>query len=354
MSSHVKTKKKKDKVERARLWSLFDQEVRDDAEAPVECVYRNIPERESCDVCGTDTGLSDDGFYTCKNAACGVLYTDTLDLSPEWRYYGADDSHTGNPTRCGMPINPLMVESSFGCKVVCEGRSTYEMRKIRRYTEWQAMPYKDRSLNNEYQRITIMGANSGIPKMIINEACRFHKQISERKTFRGLNRGGIIAASVYIACRIEKYPRTAKEIAKMFHLDYSSASKGCKNAMCIINEIEKEESTQTPVEYSTTDPSAFIDRFCSKLHINQELTKLAEFIAIQLDKINHIPENTPHSVAAGIVYFVSQEFNLGLTKRDIHAVSDISEVTINKCYKKMDSIKESLIPPKLREKYNHP
>ena len=33
------------------------------------------------------------------------------------------------------------------------------------------------------------------------------------KTFRGCNRDGIIAASIYLASRIFNYPRTAKEIA---------------------------------------------------------------------------------------------------------------------------------------------
>ena len=36
--------------------------------------------------------------------------TDILDNSAEWRYYGADDNHQGDPTRCGMPINPLLEE----------------------------------------------------------------------------------------------------------------------------------------------------------------------------------------------------------------------------------------------------
>ena len=45
-----------------------------------------------------------------------------------------------------------------------------------------------------------------------------HKKISETKTYRGLNRDGIIAASIYIACRINNYPRTAKEIANIFNI----------------------------------------------------------------------------------------------------------------------------------------
>ena len=87
-----------------------------------------------------------------------------------------------------------------------------------------------------------------------------------------------------------------------------------KNAMTIINEIEQEKGGEPTITYASTCPKAFIERFCSKLHMNQELTQLCLFIAHQLELKNHIPENTPHSVAAGIVYFVSQEFSLGLTR----------------------------------------
>ena len=48
----------------------------------------------------------------------------------------------------------------------------------------------------------------------------------------------------------------------------------------------------------------FIQRYCSKLNMNNELTKLCEFIAIRIERNNMIPENTPHSIAAGIVYFI--------------------------------------------------
>ena len=73
--------------------------------------------------------------------------------SAEWRYYGADDNQNSDPTRCGMPVNPLLKESSYGCKVICQGSTTYEMRKIRRYTEWQSMPYKEKSQYDEFQRL---------------------------------------------------------------------------------------------------------------------------------------------------------------------------------------------------------
>jgi transcription initiation factor TFIIIB Brf1 subunit/transcription initiation factor TFIIB len=101
-----------------------------------------------------------------------------------------------------------------------------------------------------------------------------------------------------------------------------------------------------------TKPEAFIERFCSKLNINNELTKLCLFISMKIEKSNIMPENTPHSIAAGIVYFISQICKLNICKRDVKNVSEISEVTINKCFKKLEKIKEELLPAVILKKYS--
>ena len=358
MMNNERTKKNKDNnsmtsQEKARLWNVFETEVIDSKKPndPLECLYRIAGNREHCEMCQYSLAYSDEGFLTCTNNKCGIIYKDILDHSPEWRYYGADDNQNSDPTRCGIPINPLLEESSYGCRVLCMGKSSYEMRKIRRYTEWQSMPYKEKSQYDEFQQITILAQNSGIPKLIIDEAMRYHKKISEAKTYRGLNRHGIIAAAIYVACRTNNYPRTPKEIATMFHLDNTSATKGCKNAISIINEMEADMENVDKTTLCSTTPLSFIERYCSRLNINSELTTLCKFIAMKIQKNNLIPENTPHSIAAGIVYFVSQTFNLNVSKQQVNAISEISEVTINKCFKKLNSIKNDLIPKKILEKY---
>ena len=226
------------------------------------------------------------------------------------------------------------------------------MRKIRRYTEWQSMPYKEKAQYDEFERIKLLAKNADLPKIIIDEALRYHKRISEEQTFRGLNRAGVLAASIYISSRIHNLPRTAKEIAVMFHLDNTSATKGCKNAVNILNKIEKNMNNLEKTHFCDTKPIAFIDRYCSRLNINSELTKVAQFVALRIEKNNLMPENTPHSTAAGIVYFISCICNLNLTKRDVNLVSEISEVTINKCYKKLEKIKKQLIPTEILQKYS--
>jgi transcription initiation factor TFIIB len=348
-------KRKQTHINKSELWNTFDAEITNPKKpkVPLECIYGS-GSREFCERCECILAFSDEGFLTCTNNKCGIVYMDLVDQSAEWRYYGADDNQHSDPTRCGMPINPLLEESSYGCKVLCNGPMSYEMRKIKRYTEWQSMPYKEKSQYDDFQIITTMAHNAGLSKMIIEDAIIYHKKISESpESFRGENRDSIIAASIYIACRINHYPRTAKEIAQIFRLDATSATKGCKNAMTIINELEKNMCHKDKTNFGKTTPDAFIERYCSKLNINAELTKLCKFLSIKIEKMDIMPENTPPSIAAGVVYFISQLCKLNINKKDVKMVSETSEVTINKCYKKLEKIakENNLIPAAIYKKY---
>jgi transcription initiation factor TFIIB len=217
------------------------------------------------------------------------------------------------------------------------------------------MPHKEKSLYEEFQFITIMSQNAGIPKIFIDNAMQIHKDISEQKMFRGMNRDSIKSASIYISCRLNGCPRTAHEIAEIFKLDKTSATNGCSMAVGILHNIERSRS-QTDEERPPTDlcitlPSSFIERYCSRLLINQELTLLSKFIAYRIEKDQLINDNIPHAIAAGIVYFITHNFHLPITKQDIKAICGVSEVTINKCFKKLESMKDILIPKSILEKY---
>lgn len=341
-----KTKKKKPAINKSKIWEIYDTD-----KLAIEPESKEEHESGLCHLCNSILMLMDDGFPTCTNQSCGIIYKHTLDYSPEWRFYGADDKNANDPTRCGNPINPLLVESSYGCKVLCTPKSSYEMKKIRKWTEWLSMPHREKSLYDEFQFITIMAQNAGIPKIFIDDAMVIHKDISSQKMFRGLNRDGIKSASIYISCRLNGCPRTAHEIAEIFRLDKASATNGCSMAVNILHNIERNLDPSEQTELGTTTPSAFIERYCSRLNFNPELTMLAKFVANKIEQMDMIMDNTPHSIAAGIVYFIAQTCNVEVSKVDIKNICGVSEVTINKCFKKMDSQKQNLIPNCILAKY---
>ena len=343
MSIHAKQK----------IWEIYNQES-DARTCPMECVFQN-EETDLCNACNSTLMITEDGFPTCANPSCGIIYTNALDYSPEWRFFGADDKNSADPTRCGNPINPLLVESSYGCQLICNAGASHEMKKISKWTKWNSMPHKEKTLYDEFQFITIMAQNSGIPRIFIDDAMAIHKDISEQKIFRGLNRDGIKAASIYISCRLNGCPRTSHEIAEIFNLDKTSATNGCSMAVNIMHNIERNTaaSQNVPIDLGSTTPSSFIERYCSKLNISPELIMLAKFISNKLEKNEIITDNTPHSIAAGIIYFVAQTCNLNITKVDIKKVCGVSEVTVNKCYKKMLIISDQLIPAAIHAKYSN-
>ena len=336
LSSH---KNKKD------LWMMFDSIENEDDK--IECLYSSEEINNFCKECNSILQITDEGFYCCSNSSCAIIYKDVLDRGAEWRFYGADDTNSTDPTRCGMPINPLLKESSFSCVVTCNKNSNYNMRVVKRYTDWNMMPYHEKSKYDDFNIITNLASAEGILKIVIDEAIRYYSKISNKKTYRGLNREGIIAASIYIASSNINNPLTAKEIARIFKIDNTSATKGCKNALNILNDIEKDSIDKT--ELNNCSPSTFIDRYCTKLNIVKELTKLCMFIALKVEKDNLIPENTPQSISVGIIHYVCNKCNLPITKDMIHKISGISNVTITKCSATLE--KFDLLPPKIKKKY---
>jgi transcription initiation factor TFIIIB Brf1 subunit/transcription initiation factor TFIIB len=115
--------------------------------------------------------------------------------------------------------------------------------------------------------------------------------------------------------------------------------------------LEKDMVNKDKTNFGKTKPEAFIERYCSKLNISQELVMVAKFVAKKLEAGRFINDNTPHSVAAGVIYFVSQTCGINVSKTDIRKICGVSEVTINKCFKKMDAMRDSLIPKAIISKY---
>ena len=346
-----KTKKKKKDInssQKEKLWAIFENDAN---VLSSKTQHSETCCTDKCNKCNSELMVMDHDFPTCTNKECGIIHKDVLDFSPEWSFYGSDDRSQKDNARCGNPINPLLMESSFGCKVMTSGKSSFEMQKIRKWTQWNAMPHREKALYDEFQFITTMARNAGIPKIFIDCAMKIHKDVSEQKMFRGLNRDGIKAASIYISCRLNGCPRNAHEIAEIFALDKASATYGCSMAVNILNNIERDKDINLQTTLSTITPMSFIDRFCSKLNMNQEIVMLCKFVIKKIEKKDIITNNIPHAVASGVIYFISQCCNLNISKKDVRTTCNVSEVTINKCCKKLVEHQNELIPYKILEKY---
>ena len=107
-------------------------------------------------------------------------------------------------------------------------------------------------------------------------------------------------------------------------------TKGCKNFMNTMNLNKKNKSRINTTSINAYD---FIERFCSTFTIDVDQIYI---ICKKSIENNIISQNTPPSIAAGCIYYFVKKKNLSITKKQLSDICKISEVTINKCYKKIE------------------
>jgi transcription initiation factor TFIIB len=266
---------------------------------------------------------------TCK--ICHNCISNIID-TPEWKNY--KDSNV-NMTRCGMPTNVMLPESSLGTTIKYD--YNWKMNRVNRYQQWNSMPYKERSLYKVYMNISEKCSAADLPKIISETAQSYYRNISETKISRGSNRIGIIAACIYFACKECSVPRSTGELSSLFDIDSKIMTRGCKNFTEItwMSKDRKRILSQKSVNLHD-----FTERFCHKLKVDpshQEGIKKLSELCESLDLVN---DNTPPAMASGCIYLYLRHKNIEIDKKSISDICKISEVTINKCSKKIELVKE--------------
>jgi len=273
--------------------------------------------------------FTDKQEITCK--ICSNFISNVID-TPEWKNY--KDSNV-NMTRCGMPTNVMLPESSLGTTIKYD--FNYKMNRVNRYQQWNSMPYKERSLYKVYMNISEKCQRADLPKIISETAQSYYRNISETKISRGSNRIGIIAACIYYSCKECEVPRSTGELALLFDIDSKIMTRGCKNFTEIMRMSKDRKRIQDQKSINLHD---FTERFCHKLGIitehQIEITKLSH-LCVSLDLVN---DNTPPAMASGCIYLYLRWNKIPADKKAIASVCRISEVTINKCSKKLELVPE--------------
>lgn len=294
------------------LWDIYNS-IKD------EFASENYITKTLCH-CGSNEIIEIESMNIC--AKCNAIIDKSIDTSAEWRYYGNEDNRDSDPSRCGMPLNPLLPKSSMGSVIGGTRKDNIDMKRIRMYQMWNAMPYDERTLWNIFDKLETATSNNGIPQKVIDDAKIFYKKTAEKKISRGENKEGLIASCIYHSCLINDVPRSSKEIAKMFNITHVTLNKGNARFQQLLQ-----------INVISSNPQDFISRFASRLNMYkidiENCKKLINF----LEEKEILSDNAPTSSAAGILYYYSQENNLNFTKKQFSDICSVSEVTIVKCYK---------------------
>lgn len=207
-----------------------------------------------CTGCNSDKLSEIDGYNICDE--CGLYNDCIIDSGQEWRYYGSEDTKGGDPARCDMVTNDLLPKTSFGSLIGFGSKETYTTKRIRNMNYWNKVPYRESSLMETYNNITIMAQNVGISQCIIEDAKYMYKKVSDLKSSRRTKKEGMKAGSIALACKKNGVPRNSNEIAKIFkQKNTKTFRKSIKTFEEIWNNIQMMENCNKSYVRTNIEPT---------------------------------------------------------------------------------------------------
>jgi transcription initiation factor TFIIB len=335
----------------AKPVSWFDEEGLDSGSVTAAVGVATVATPESkfdlsvvsdiCPFCSAKDSMDLDTLMTCKS--CGYVISRPFDVTAEYRFFSNDD-RGGDPTRVGAPQDPSLPQASLGTVILGSYGSGKNMYKVRKYHTWNTVPYKERSLIQANERLTLVGLNHGINSSAI-ESCRtMYVTIKEIGGRQGLSKDAMLAGCVYLVLKESGSPRKPKEIAEIFGLSSATFTKALKQLQELLAMARQKGligTAKAKTSASSTKAVEYIALPLSKLPLQrtqaEHLTTLCIRIADQVEELGLGQENMPPSLAAGCIAFVLKRCEvLDIPLTQIAEVSDISIATLQKCLRRLE------------------
>jgi len=307
---------------------------------------------DKCKKCLSLLMDTDDGLICSK---CGMFNNYRICQKPEWKM-GDENGITKEDSRCGIPSNPLIPSISLSCTVESNfsaAKWSKELQYISNFTKWNSVPYIEKILYDDLQYFTLIAEEHNISKKIISSTMYYHSEICKfGHQFRGNNKEGLMAASLFIACKLNNCPRTIREVAYMFNIDIKHATTGCRIAVSILKSTKANMYDELD---GTINQHEVINRYAHLLKYPKEYCLLSSFMIIKINQLKLFIDKIPESIIAGTLYYISNKLlktvDSSLTMRkQISNLVHISEATVGKCSKIIEINKALIVPPSILNK----
>lgn len=335
---------------KTNIWDIFkeynDKEIDEEFDNYESASDSELQDDFGCEECKTYTLVYQDGQHICSN--CGLIQQKKLSHDAEYRFYGDSDNKMSNPERVGLPSNYMLPQSSLGTLITQRSYDKQNIKRMVQYNTWSQMPYKERSLYKTCCYISNRCKMYGLPPVIIHRAQEFYNTIKDVNISRGDNRDGLIAACVYNACKDNCVPRSKKEIAEIFKIELKDMTIGIKNFR---ENWRLSQKHGDKLKTDCTNPIDFIERYCSNLPVSGIIKNISEVVAIKAMFKNLVDDNTAPSIAAGSIFLACSVTGQNITKKQVAEACKTSEVTISKCFKKLNDHKLDLLPKDIIQNY---
>jgi len=295
---------------------------------------QNIDEITRCPEC-TSKHLTRDyerGELVCED--CGLVVDGTfIDQGPEWRAF--DHEQMGKRARTGAPMDYMKHDKGLSTQMGWTNRDSYgksipfkNRAQLYRMRKWQKRirisNAIERNLSLALMELDRIASLMDLPRTVRESAAMIYRRAANIGLIRGRSIEGVVAASIYAACRQSNVPRTLNEIG-----NFSSVARKDigRTYLFITRELN--------LRLLPTSPQDYISRFCSELNLSSLVHAQAIEIIKRAEKEELVSGKGPTGIAAAAIYISSLQCNEKRTQHEVANTAGVTEVTIRNRYKEL-------------------
>ena len=300
-----------------------------------------VKENNVCPECGSQL-KTDSGRGEVNCSKCGMVLEESLvDLGPEWRAF--DHEQRDKRTRVGVPTTMTMHDK--GLPTVIDWRNKDSNGRNIPESNWAQM-YRLRKLQKKIRvsgsgernlalALSVIDRNSSrlsLPRSVREDASVIYRNAVSKKLIRGRSIEGVVAASIYTACRRCNVPRTLDEIAE-----------ACTISKKEVGRTYRFLTRELNIKLEPTSPADYVPRFASKIGLSKDAeTKSISIIKMAVKK-GLTSGRGPIGVAAAALYIASVLLGERKTQREVGLITGVTEVTIRNRYKELSEQLDDLV-----------
>lgn len=276
----------------------------------------------------------DQGELICTK--CGYVAEDhEIDTSPEWRAF--DEEEREKRDRAGAPLSLMIHDGGLSTTVgrpdgrLSEKSAQAAQDQVDKIARWQSRvrvsSSVDRNLSQALNVMLKVGSMLNLPRTVLESASLTYRKALKSRLVRGRSIHGVVAASIYIACKQFGMARSLEEVANSCTISKKEAGRSYRYVAW--------ELSILPPQMKSSSPEGYVTRFSEQL----ELPRSVEIFAVKLLRtameLKLTSGRGPAGLAAAVTYVASLLAGAHKTQREVAEVARVTEVTIRNRYKEL-------------------
>lgn len=208
------------------------------------------------------------------------------------------------------------------------GRSEVNRERLQQLSERQRRKKLSRSIGKQrlhaQDEIERLSSLLSIQERTREGSLAIYRKAWENDLIHGRSIEKILAASIYMACRKNREPRTLDEIENATNVGRKDIIKTCK---LLAKRLELRLAPTSPLEY--------VCIFCNKLNLEKSVEDRAREIIYGALAKDITSGRGPTGIAASAIYIAAILCDDRKTQKDVAEATGVTEVTLRVRYKEL-------------------